>query len=182
MEKQRWSKAEAPLPSRHFSTHGMSGNHPLFSSAIRLPYLPPISKHFFISKMFLSSFTYYIETMMAGTHRQTRKVHDRLISFLVFGNSDNIGKTEVRDREVTGENTNYGTIPSGSRAKTKLSPTNITRISNTLQNNSGTGPSPSPRWHLHFTFTATERGALTFAPCAFLRTPRVARRSGGGVE
>ena len=40
---------------------------------------------------------------MAGTHRQTRKVHDRLISFLVFGNSDNIGETEVRDRGHRGK-------------------------------------------------------------------------------
>ena len=40
-----------------------------------------------------------------------------------------MGKTEMleaRDREVAGENEHYGAILSGSAAKAKLSPTNIT--------------------------------------------------------
>ena len=50
---------------------------------------------------------------------------------LVFCNSDNIDKTEVRearDREVAGENANYGAILSGSGTKSKFSTTNITNM------------------------------------------------------
>ena len=55
----------------------------------------------------------------------------------MFGSSDNMGKTGVReaqDREVAGENANYGAILSGSGAKSKLSPANIANFNflNTL--------------------------------------------------